>query len=74
MGRIKNALTKRTARALLKEKNIFETGFERNKKLIGNTMPSKRLRNRIAGYVTRLKRNELKKHTKVRSENTEEEQ
>ncbi len=61
MGRIKSTLIKRTARAMLKEENKFEEGFETNKKLIGNSMPSKRLRNGIAGYVTRLKRNEQKR-------------
>ena len=61
MGRIKSALIKRIARALVKEENNFGDEFEGNKKLIGNTMPSKRLRNRIAGYVTRLNKNLKKK-------------
>jgi ribosomal protein S17E len=61
MGRIKSALIKRTARSLLKEQNKFEVGFEKNKSLLNRSMPSKRLRNRIAGYITRIKRNEIKK-------------
>jgi ribosomal protein S17E len=68
MGRIKSTLIKRTAKALLREKNKFEIGFNKNKSLIGNSMPSKRLRNRIAGYVTRLKQNELKKKAMLKSE------
>ena len=61
MGRIKCALIKRTARLLLKEENAFTDKFNDDKKLLGSSMPSKRLRNRIAGYITRIKRNEQKK-------------
>lgn len=61
MGRIKSTLIKRTAKGLLKGENTLNESFEDNKYLIGNTMPSKRLRNRIAGYVTRLNRNKAKK-------------
>ena len=61
MGRIKNSLIKRTARAMLKEENRFTEKFDNNKLLLGNTMPGKRLRNGIAGYITRLKVNERKK-------------
>jgi len=70
MGRIKSALIKRTARSMLKEENKFDDNFDNDKKLIGNSMPSKRLRNRIAGYITRLNMNAKKKKTseKVTSE------
>ncbi len=58
MGRIKSTLVKRTAKSLLKEKNKFSESFEKNKKLLGNTMPSKRIRNRVAGYISKLKKQE----------------
>ena len=58
MGRVKSALIKRTARSLLKEENLFNENFEKNKKLLADTMPSKRLRNKIAGYISRLKKQE----------------
>ena len=58
MGRVKSALIKRTAKNLLKEENVFSEDFTKNKKVLGNTMPSKRLRNKIAGYISRLKRQE----------------
>jgi small subunit ribosomal protein S17e len=61
MGRIKSTLIKRTARSMLKEKNRFEDKFNENRDILGNSMPSKRLRNRIAGYITRIKKNEQKK-------------
>ncbi len=56
MGRIKSMLIKRTSKNLLKEENVFSQDFEKNKKVLGNTMPSKRLKNKIAGYISRLKR------------------
>jgi len=56
MGRIKSTLVKRTARSLLKEENKFSESFEKNKKLLADTMPSKRIRNKIAGYISTLKR------------------
>jgi ribosomal protein S17E len=61
MGRIKSALIKRTARNLLKEENKFNEDFDNNKKKLGNLMPSKSLRNKIAGYVSRIKKDEQKK-------------
>lgn len=60
MGRIKSLLIKRTTRSLLKEENAFSENFEENKKLLGTHMPSKRIRNMIAGYITRLKRKQEK--------------
>jgi small subunit ribosomal protein S17e len=61
MGRIKTKLSKRTSRELIaKSPESFGKEFEGNKKALGSTMPSKRLRNIIAGYVTRLKKAEKK--------------
>ncbi len=61
MGRIKTKLAKRTSKELIaKSPESFEKEFDKNKKALGNTMPSKRLRNIIAGYVTRLKRADKK--------------
>ena len=55
MGRIKTALVKRTTFELLKDEEIdFSPDFEKNKKLLKNLMPSKKIRNKIAGYLARL--------------------
>jgi small subunit ribosomal protein S17e len=63
MGRIKGALIKRTARALNKEEgNVFSEDFNNNKNILGGSMPSKKLRNGIAGYITRMRRNLSKKN------------
>lgn len=58
MGRIKNALVKRTSRQLIEKiPDTFGNEFYANSKALGRTMPSKRIRNMIAGYVTRIKKN-----------------
>jgi small subunit ribosomal protein S17e len=61
MGRIKTALVKRTSEQLLdKSPESFTSSFEDDKKSLGSTMPSKRIRNMIAGYIARLKKNTKK--------------
>ena len=57
MGRIKTVLIKRITRELVKEhREDFKTDFEANKQLVGKyaSIPSNKLRNIIAGYVTRI--------------------
>ncbi len=55
MGRIKSTLIKRTARQLVESTpESFDESFEFNKKSLGNTLPSKRLRNKVAGYTGRI--------------------
>ncbi len=61
MGRIKSTLIKRTAKGLLKEENKFTESFNTDKEILGSSMPSKSLRNKIAGYIARLKRMETEK-------------
>jgi len=59
MGRIKSALVKRTAFKLMKDVDGFNGEFENDKKMLGNTMPSKKLRNKISGYIARLRRQQI---------------
>lgn len=59
MGRIKSKLVKRTANTLLKRKNQFTDNFEENKKILKTPMPSKKIRNQVAGHITRLKKKEI---------------
>lgn len=61
MGRIKTKLTKRKTRELLDSYGEkFTADFDENKKIIAQLaeIPSKKLRNIIAGYATRLKKKE----------------
>jgi len=58
MGRVKSTLIKRTARKLVeKSGESFGKTFEENKRALGSVLPSKQMRNKIAGYITRIKRN-----------------
>ena len=55
MGRIKSTLVKRTAKQLLVQSDMsYNEAFDNNKRILGNTMPSKKIRNQIAGYLSRL--------------------
>jgi small subunit ribosomal protein S17e len=57
MGRIKTQLIKRTTQDLFKQyKDRFSTDFDENKKAVDKVaiMHGKKLRNVIAGYITRL--------------------
>ena len=58
MGKIKSKLVKRTANEIIKKGIEFNDKFETNKKILGNTMPSKKVRNQMAGYLSRLKKQE----------------
>ncbi len=60
MGKIKSKVVRKTANALLKENLDFEKDFEKNKAILGREMPSKRIRNRLAGLISRMKRQEEK--------------
>ena len=57
MGRIKTQRVKRVTHKILNENpQMFKEDFSENKKLVSNLLDvkSKKLRNIIAGYLTRL--------------------
>lgn len=57
MGRIKTQMIKRLTLNLVKQhKPLLSTDFEGNKKLVEQllTNPGKKIRNTVAGYVTRI--------------------
>ncbi|MFH1590283.1 MAG: 30S ribosomal protein S17e [archaeon] len=59
MGRIKTQLVKSVTHELVKRHGEeFTTDFNENKKVVSQfaDVPSKKIRNTIAGYVTRLKK------------------
>jgi len=60
MGKIKSKVVRKTANTLVKEDLGFSKDFEKNKAILGREMPSKRIRNRLAGLISRLKRQEEK--------------
>ena len=59
MGRIKSTMIKRASTQLLQSDIPFSPDFDHNKKLLKDTMPSKSIRNKIAGYIARLRKHEI---------------
>jgi ribosomal protein S17E len=51
-------MVKKAAKQLLStsSEQQFTTLFAHNKRILGSTMPSKPIRNKIAGYIARLKK------------------
>lgn len=64
MGRIKSKLVKRTSHLLLNEENSFTDKFDDNKPILKDFTPSKKIRNQIAGYITRIKKKETREKLK----------
>ncbi len=59
MGRVKTQLVKRLGRKIYKDhKDLCKSTFEENKAIVVKfaDFPSKKLRNVVTGYVTRLAR------------------
>lgn len=71
MGKIKTKLVKRTAGELAERDIPFTENFERNKKILGSTMPSKKIRNQVAGFLSRMKRSEVKKQELLNNEKSD---
>ncbi len=59
MGKIKSKLVKRTANELIKKGIKFNESFEDNKKILGKTMPSKKIRNQMAGFLAKEEKKKI---------------
>lgn len=59
MGRVRQTYIKRLAKDLVDSDKEFSEDFDENKELLSETeeFQSKRLRNRVAGYIVRVKQN-----------------
>lgn len=64
MGKIKSKLIKKSANILIKKGIEFTESFEKNKKILKNTMPSKKLRNQMAGLLSKIKKQESRVNRK----------
>lgn len=61
MGRISSKAIKRSAKTLISENPELNEDFESNKKVLSSySLPDKGTRNKIAGYIARLKKAEKK--------------
>lgn len=56
MGKIKSKMIKRSAEELIKKGVKFTGNFEDNKKILGKTMPGKKIRNQLSGYLSKMKK------------------
>ncbi len=56
MGKIKTKLIKRTAKEIIKKSVGFSESFEENKKILVGTIPSKKVRNQVAGFIARIRK------------------
>lgn len=68
LGKVRPTFIKRTARELLeKYRERFKSDFEHNKKVVQEltNIRSKRIRNRVAGYITRLIKIETRRQTPI---------
>ena len=57
MGKIKSTLIKRKGKKLVVEAGFTED-FDNNKRILSSTMPSKKIKNMLSGYIARLKKQE----------------
>jgi ribosomal protein S17E len=60
MGKIKSKSIKRAAEILRKQNVNFSNNFDENKKILGEMLPSKKLRNQMAGLLAKIKKREMK--------------
>ncbi|MBU0907187.1 MAG: 30S ribosomal protein S17e [Nanoarchaeota archaeon] len=54
MGRIKSLMIRKAASELFTTSEGFSEDFDKNKKILKDTMPSKSVRNKVAGQIARL--------------------
>lgn len=67
MGKIKSKQVKRASNDLMREGIEFGEEFEKNKKILGREMPSKKMRNKMAGYLSRFKKKEKREKEKLKT-------
>jgi len=65
MGKIKQKLVTRAGKEMISKGVQFKEKFDVNKKILGREMPSKKVRNQIAGYLARVKRFEKERQNKI---------
>mgnify|MGYP001587409790 CR=1 FL=1 len=64
MGKIKSKSVKRAAEVLVEKGIEFTDSFEKNKKVLEGVAPSKKLRNQMAGLLTKLRKRQLEAKAK----------
>ena len=65
MGKIKTKQVKRASNELMQNGIEFHGDFEKNKNILGKEMPSKKMRNKMAGYLSRFMKQKKKEAEKL---------
>lgn len=65
MGKTKSKSIRRTAKEMIEKGIEFTDNFRENKKILGKTMPSRKLKNQMAGFLTRTKKQQIKKEKEL---------
>jgi small subunit ribosomal protein S17e len=68
MGKIKSKQVKRSSQELMDSGIEFNENFEKNKKILGSEMPSKKMRNKMAGYLSRFIRRKKQEAKMLKTE------
>ncbi len=63
MGKIKSKLIRRSAKELINKESSLSDDFGKNKKILKNTISSKKIRNQIAGLISKIKKQEKLKES-----------
>ena len=58
MGKIKSKAIRRSANLLIKKDIKFSEDFEKNKQILNSMKIGKKIKNQLAGLLTRIKKNE----------------
>lgn len=56
MGKIKSRLIRRSAKKIMNEGVKFDKDFGKNKQILKGITPSKKLKNQMAGLLTRIEK------------------
>jgi ribosomal protein S17E len=68
MGKIKLKQIKAYSHEIMDSGIEFSENFDKNKKILGREMPSKKMRNQMAGYISRYKKKEKIEKEKLKPE------
>jgi ribosomal protein S17E len=68
MGKIKSKQVKRASHELIDSGIDFDEDFEKNKRILGSEMPSKKMRNKMAGYLSRFLKQKKKEAETLKTE------
>ena len=68
MGKTKSKQIRRTAKEIMNQGIEFSENFEKNKKILGKEMPSKKMRNQLAGFLVRFMKSKKKEKEQLKAD------